>query len=119
MPIIKEKCYFRYMKKILLVLSILLMCGCSTTNYVVTSGKSSDNKGKLVKTIENPLYYYNYETHTYTIYEEYDPYTYEKEKPHELGLEKVYYVVQDHSGQNSTFLIYTNDYQFIIYFKWK
>ena len=76
LPYFKEKCYFEYMKKILLFASLLLVCSC---NGSISGSKSLSSRGRLLSITENVSYYIKYDTRTYEVIIEFDYEKHEEE----------------------------------------
>lgn len=124
MPIIKEKCYFEYMKKILLFASLLLVCSCngsisaSLLEENNSGSKSLSSRGKLLSITENVSYYIKYDTRTYEVIVEYDDINHITLKTESVDYSNVYFLPRDrenHYERYNEYLVYEYQKDLIIY----
>ena len=125
MPYFKEKCYFEYMKKILLLANLLLVCSCngSISGSLLddTRGTNSlSSKGKLISCEENVSYYIDYDKHTYEIIREIDEETHNIVKADSVDFDSVFYVPRDYEKyrtRNNEYLVYEHAKELFIYYE--
>ena len=115
MPYFKEKCYFEYMKKILLFASLLLVCSC---NGSISGSKSLSSRGRLLSITENVSYYIKYDTRTYEVIIEFDYEKHEVIKSESVDYSNVYFLPIDrenHYERRNEYLVYEYRKDLIIY----
>ncbi len=115
LPYFKEKCYFEYMKKILLFASLLLVCSC---NGSISGSKSLSSRGRLLSITENVSYYIKYDTRTYEVIIEFDYEKHEVVKTESVDYSNVYFLPRDrenHRERRNEYLVYEYQKDLIIY----
>lgn len=110
------------MKKVLLLVSLLGLCGCtsSLSQGNVGSLQIENTRGKLVNSYKNVSYIIEYDTHTYDIILEIDKDTHDILKQDTISFDDVHYIPKDMTNYflENEYLVYEHAKSLYVYYKY-